>query len=132
MSTTQDAGDGTRLLEAPSPHVLMMVVVPPRWWRQRREARIALRTVLMRLVPLGALTRLVLPTVLTRPVRPLLAWATVVPASSTSSSSSAVASVIALGASTEAPITDDPEPLIVAGVVAVYVVEGAERAASLG
>ena len=97
-----------------------------------REAGIALRTVLMRLISPSALTRLALPAVLTRLVAPLLAGAAVVPASSTSSSSLAVAPVVALGVSTEAPIADGPELLTVAGVVAVYVVEGAERSAALG
>ena len=86
----------------------------------------------MRLISPGALVRLALPAILTRLLTPLLAGAAVVPASSTSSSSSAVASVVALGASTEAPITDGPELLTVAGVVALYVVEGAKRAVALG
>ena len=33
LSATQDASDGARLLEAPSPLVLMMVVIPS--WRER-------------------------------------------------------------------------------------------------
>ena len=132
LSATQDAGDGARLLEAPRPLVLMVVVIPSWQWQQRREADIALRTVLTRLVPPGTLTRLVLPVVLTRPVAPLLAGAALVPASSTSASSTVVASVVALGASTEAPIADGPELLAVIGVVAVHVVEDAERAAALG
>ena len=86
----------------------------------------------MRLVTLGALAMRVLPTFLTRPVAPLLAGATVVPASSTSPSFSAVAPVVALGASTEAPFTDGPKLLTVVGVVVVYVMEDAERAAALG
>ena len=131
LSTAQDAGDTAWLLEAPSPLVLMVVVVPPWRWRQRREARIALRTVLTRLVPPGALARLFLPVVLMRPVAPLLTGAAVVPTSPTSSSSSAVAPVVALGASTETSISNGPELLIVVGVVAVNVVEGAERPAAL-
>ena len=50
----------------------------------------------------------------------------VVPASSTSASSTDVASVIVLGESTEAPIAGGPELLTVIGIVVVHVVEGAE------
>ena len=132
MCSAQDTSDGTRLLEAPSPLVLMAFVVPSLWWRQRRKPSIALRTVLVRLIPPGTLARLILPAVLTRPVAPLLAGAAIVPASSTSSSSSAVAPVVALGASTEASISNGPELLTVIGVVAVHVVEGAEWSAALG
>ena len=60
LSSAQDAGDSTQLLEAPSPLVLMVVVVPSWWWRQRGKTGIALRTILTRLVPAGALARLVL------------------------------------------------------------------------
>ena len=88
--------------------------------------------VLTRLVAPGALMRLLLPVVLTRPVAPLLTGAAVVPASSTSSSSSAIAPVVALRASTEASISDGPELLTIVGVVAMYMVEGAERTATLG
>ena len=125
LSSAQDAGDSTRFLEAPSPLVLMVVVVPSWWWQQRRKTSVALRVVLVRLIPPGALTRLVLPGVLVRPVAPLLAGAAIVPASSTSSSSSAVAPVVALGVSTEASISNGSELLSVIGVVAVYVVESA-------
>ena len=126
MSSAQDTSDGTRLLEAPSPLVLMVVVIPSwRWW-QWRKTSIALRAVLARLVPPGAPTRLVLPTILTRLVAPLLARATVVPTSSALSTSSVVAPVVALGASTEASISNGPELLTVIGVMAVNVVEGAE------
>ena len=120
------------LLEAPSPLVLVMVVVPSWWWRQRRKTGVVLRAILTRLIPPGALARLILPAVLTRPVTPLLAWATVVPASSAVSSSSAVAPVVALGASPEASVSNGPELLTVVGVVAVHVVEGAEWSAALG
>ena len=89
------------------------------------EAGVALRAVLAMLVPPGALVRLVLPAILSRPVAPLLAGDAVVPASSTSSSSPAVAPVVALGASTEASVSDGPELLTIVGVVDVYVVEGA-------
>ena len=85
-----------RFLEAPCPLVLMVFVTPWRW-RQRREPGVALRTIRTRLVPPGALARLILPAVLTRPVTPLLARATVVLASSTTSSSSAGAPVVPLG-----------------------------------
>ena len=121
-----------RLLEAPSPLVLMVVVIPSWWWWQRRKTGVALRTILMRLVPPGALARLILPAVLTRPVAPLLARAMVIPASATTSSSLTIAPVVALGASTEAPFSNGSELLTVAGVVVVQVVEGAERSAALG
>ena len=105
-----------------------MVVVVRSWWRQRGKTGVALRAILMRRVPLGALARLVLPAVLTRPVAPLLARATVVPASA----SVAVAPVVALGASTVASFPYGSEILAVAGVMGVQVVEGAEWTAALG
>ena len=86
----------------------------------------------MRLVPPGALTRLVLPVLLARLVTPLLAGPMVIPTSSTSSTSSVVASVIALRVSTKAAISDGPELLTIVGVVAAHVVEGAECTAALG
>ena len=96
LGTAQDAGDRTRLLEAPSPLVLVVVVVPS-WWRQRGKNGVALGAIFTRRAPPGTHERLVLPAVLTRPVTPLLARATVVLASSTMSSSSAVAPVVPLG-----------------------------------
>jgi len=133
LSTDQDASDRTRLLEAPSPLVLVVVVVPS-WWRQRGKTGIALGAILTRRVPPGALARLVLPAVLMRPVTPLLAWASVIPASTSASASSstAVAPVVALGASTKASFPYVSELLTVAGVVGVQVVEGAKRTALLG
>ena len=89
------------------------------------KTSVSLRVILARLIPLGALAKVVLPAVLTRPVTPLLARAIVVPASATTSSSSAVAPVIALGASTEASFSNGSELLAVAGVVAMQVMEGA-------
>ena len=132
MRPSQDAGDSTRLLEAPSPLVLMVVVVPSWRWQQRGKTDVALRTVLARLVSPGALARMILPVVLTRPVAPLLAWATVVPAPATTSPPSAVAPVAALGASTEASFTNGSELLTVAGIMVIQVVKGAERSAALG
>ena len=131
MSSAQDAGDSTRLLEAPSPLVLVVVVVPS-WWRQRGKTGVTLCAILTRRVPPGALARLVLPALLMRPVAPLLARATVVPASASTSSSAAVAPVVALGASTEASFSNGSELLTVAGLVGVQVMEGAERLAALG
>ena len=96
------------------------------------EGQRCLEDELTRLVPPGALTRLILPAVLTRLVVPLLARATVIPASATMSSSSAVAPVVALGASTEASFWNGYELLTVAGVVAMQVMEGAEWSAALG
>ena len=52
LSSTQDAGDRTWLLEAPSPLVLMTVFISPWLRRQRREACVALRAILARLIPL--------------------------------------------------------------------------------
>ena len=72
LSSAQDAGDCTRLLEAPSPLILMVIVVPS-WWRQRGKTGVALGAILTRLVPPGALARLVLPAVLARPVTPVTA-----------------------------------------------------------
>ena len=86
----------------------------------------------MRLLPLVALARLVLPAVLTRLVAPLLTAVASVPASSTSATSVTVAPIVALGALTEAPITESPELLAVAGVVALNMVEGAEWPLALG
>ena len=91
-----------------------------------------MRTILPRLIPLGALARLILPAVLTRPVVPLLARAMVVPVSDSASSSAVVAPVVALGASTEASFLYGSEILTVAGVVGVQVVEGTERTTALG
>src|SRR4051812_35293000 len=97
-----------------------MVVGIPSWrWRQRRKTGVALRMILTRLIPPGALARLILPAVLTRPVAPLLARVTVIPASASTSSSLAVAPVVALGASTEASFSNGSELLTVAGVVAM-------------
>ena len=121
-----------RLLEAPSPLFLVVIFVPSWRWRQRRQSCVTLRAVLTRLLPLVALARLVLPAVLTRLVAPLLAGAAVVPASSTSTPSTAVASIVALRASIEAPAAEGPELLTVGGVVAVNVVEDAEWMAALG
>ena len=78
------------------------------------------------------LARMILPVVLTRPVAPLLERATVVPASASTSSSSVVAPVPALGASTEASFANGSEFLTVTGVVGVEVVEGTEWSAALG
>ena len=126
LGAAQNAGDRARLLEAPSPLVLVVVIVPS-WWRQRGKTGVALGAILTRQVPPSALARLVLPAVLTRPVAPLLARTTVVPASASTSSSVAVAPVVALGASTVASFPYGSEILTVAGVVGVQVVEGAER-----
>ena len=88
--------------------------------------------ILTRVVPPGPLPRMVLPAVLTRPVAPFLARATVVPMSASTSSSTVVAPVAVLGASTETSLANGSELLTVTGVVSVQVVEGAERSAILG
>ena len=82
--------------------------------------------------PSNALTRLILQAVLMRPVVPLLARATVIPVSATTSSSLVVAPVTTLGASTEASFANGSEFLTVAGVMGVQVVEGTERSVALG
>ena len=69
--------------------------------------------------------RLALAAILTRLIAPLLARVAGVPASLALASSAAVASIVALGAMTEAPIADGPELLAVVGVVVVHVVEDA-------
>ena len=43
LGYVQDAGDSSRLPEAPNPLVLMVVVIPSRWWRQRGKTGVALR-----------------------------------------------------------------------------------------
>src|SRR4051812_23163767 len=83
------------------------------------------------LISPGTLARLAPPAVLTRLVAPLVARVTAVPASSATATSAVVTSIIALGATTEAPIADGLELLAVVGVVVVHVVEDAERAAAL-
>ena len=132
MSSAQDAGDSTRLLEAPGPLVLMVVVVPSWRWRQRRETGIALGAILARLISPSPLARLVLPAILARSVTPLLARASAVPSSSTSCSASAVAPIVALGAPTDTAFSHGPKLLAFVGVVGMQVVEGAEWSAALG
>ena len=121
MSSAQDAGDCTWFLEAPSPLVLMTVFISPWLWRQRREACVPLRAILARLIPPASLARMVLPAVLARAVTPSLAKVAVFPSSATSSSSSAIAPVVALWASADSPISHDSELLTFVGVVGVEV-----------
>ena len=120
MCSAQDAGDRVWLLEAPSPLVLMMVLVSPWLRRQWREACVSLQTILARLIPPFSLARLPLPAILARLVMPLLARAMVVPSSS--ALSSYLALVVALGASTKASFSNAPELLTFIGVVGVEVV----------
>ena len=94
LSTSQDAGDSARLLEAPGPIDLALVIIPP-WWRwQRREVGVALRADLMRMVPPEAVARLALPAVLMRLIAPVPTGVTVVPATTTAASSTAVTTVV--------------------------------------
>jgi len=86
----------------------------------------------MRLLSPGALARLALPAVLTRLVVPLLTAVTSILASSTSAASTTVAPIVALGASTNAPVAESPDLLVVASVVVVDVMEGAEWPLALG
>ena len=88
-----------------------------------------MRAVLMRLIPPTSLARLVLPAVLARSVTPPLARATVFPSSSTSSSSSGVAPIAALGVSADTLILHSPELLAFVGVVGVEVMVHAVPAA---
>ena len=81
-----------------------------------------LAAILSRPIPPGPLARLVLPAVLARSVEPPLAWTTVFPSSSTSSSSSAIAPVVALGVSAGVHVPHGPELLAFVGVVGVEVV----------
>ena len=119
MCAAQDASDCARLLEAPSP-LILVVVVDPSWWRQRGKTGVALGAIL---------TRLVLPAILSRSVMPPLARATVFPSSATSSSSSSIAPIVALGASADTFISHSPELLAFIGVVGVEVVVHAVPAA---
>ena len=79
--------------------------------------------------PSRPLARLVLPAILTRTVTPPLVRATVFPSSSTSSSSSAIAPIVALGASSDTSISHSPELLAFVGVVGVEVMVHAVPAA---
>ena len=88
-----------------------------------------MRAVLVRMIPPTSLVRLVLPAVLARSVMPPLARATVFPSPSTSSSSSAIAPVVALGASAGTHVPHGPELLAFVGVVGVEVVVHAVPAA---
>ena len=122
MSPAQDAGDRARLLEAPSPLVLMAVLVSPWLQRQRREACVALRAILARLIPPVSLARRVLPAILARLIAPPLARATVFPVSCVPSSSSTVAPVTAVGATADPSFSHGSELLTFVGVVGVEVV----------
>ena len=48
-----------RLLVAPSPFVMLIGVIPPRWRRYWRKGSVGLRVRLVRLITPGTLTRLV-------------------------------------------------------------------------
>lgn len=87
---------------------------------------VALRAVLMRLVPPGAVARLALPAVLTRLIVPVLTGVTVVPATTTMASSTAVTMVVALREAAKASIPDAPELLVVVVVVVVHAMEDAK------
>ena len=119
MSSAQDVGDRARLLEAPSPLVLMMVLVSPWLRRQWREACVSLRAILARLIPPVSLARLILPAILARSVAPPLARAAVFPASCVPSSFSAKATIVAVGASTDPTFSHGSELLAFVGVVGV-------------
>ena len=122
MSPAQDAGDRARLLEAPSPLVLMADLISPWLRRLRWEACVALRAILARLIPLVSLARRVLPAILARLIAPPLARATVFPASCVPSSSSTVAPVTVVGAMVGPSFSHDSELLTIVGVVGVEVV----------
>jgi len=65
-------------------------------------------------------------------VAPVLTRVVVVPVASVAASSTAEATVAVLGAAAEVLIAECPELLAVVGVVAVHVVEDADRVAALG
>jgi hypothetical protein len=132
LGSTQDAGDRARLLEAPCLIVLAVVVVPSWRWRQWRQASGALGTVLTRLATPGTVARWALPAVLARLIAPALPGVAVIPAASTTASSTAIAAVVALGPAANAPVADCPELLAVVGIVAVDVMECAVRTAFPG
>ena len=138
LCSAQDAGDRARLLEAPSLLVLVAVLVSPWLRRQWGEACVALWAILTRLIPPVSLARLippaslarwVLPAILARLIAPPLARATIFLASCVPSSSSTVAPVIALGASTDASFSNGSKLLAFIGVVGVEVVVGTESVA---
>ena len=122
LSPAQDAGDCARLLEAPSPLILVAVLVSPWLRRQWREACIALRAILARLIPPVSLARRVLPAILARSIAPPLAWASVFPVSCVPSSSSTVAPVTAVRATADPSFSHGSELLTFVGVVGVEVV----------
>ena len=129
MCPAQDAGDRARLLEAPSPLVLVVVLVSPWLRRQRGEACVALRAILARLIPPVSLVRRVLPAILARLIAPPLARATVFPASCVPSSSSAIAAIVAVGVAADPSFSHGSELLAFVGVVDVEVVVHAVPAA---
>src|SRR4051812_2982498 len=122
LSSAQDAGDRAWLLEAPSPLVLMAVLVP-RWLRRQwREACVALWAILTRLIPPVPLVRQVPPAILARLIVPPLARAAVFPASCVSSSSSAVVPVSTVGTTADPSFSHGAKFLAFIGVVGVEVV----------
>src|SRR4051812_11429747 len=100
----------------------MAVFVPPWLRRQWREACVAMRAVLTRLIPPVPLARQVPPAVLARLVAPPLARAAIFPASRVSSSSSVVAPVGAVRATADPSFSHSAEFLAFVGVVGVEVV----------
>src|SRR3954470_18199734 len=99
----------------------MAVLVSPCLRRQRREACVALRAILARLIPPVSLARRVLLVILARSIAPPLAWAAVFPASCVSSSSLTVAPVTALGTTADPSFSHGSELLTFVGVVGVEV-----------
>src|SRR3954469_20274706 len=122
LSSAQDAGYGARLLEAPSPLVLVAVFIPSWLRRQRRQAWVAMRAILTRLVPPVPLVRRVAPAGLARLVTPALTWVRIFPASRVPSSSSAVAPVSTVRASADSSFSHGAEFLAFIGVMGVEVV----------
>ena len=129
LSSAQDAGDSARLLEAPSPLIFMVVVIPS--WRrwQRRKACVTLGAILARLIPPVSLARRVLPAILARSITPPWARAAVFPESCIPSSSSTIAPVTAVGATVDPSFSHGSELLTLVGVVGVEVVVHAVPAA---
>src|SRR3954468_11640755 len=81
-----------------------------------------MRAILTRLIPPVPLARRVTPAVLARLVTPALTWATIFPASRVPSSSSAVAPVSTVRASSDSSFSHGAEFLAFIGVVGVEVV----------
>src|SRR4051812_40868406 len=100
----------------------MAVLVSPSLQRQWREACVALRVILARLIPPVSLARRVLPAILAMSIVQPLARVAVFPASCVPSSSSTVAPVTAVGTTADPSFSHGSKLLTFVGVVGVEVV----------